>query len=110
MTRHYHQREHSALNAESPAGRFHRLGTNLRLLAPGAPLERWFGHKIQRRVRMDATFALDGRFWEVATHLRGRVIDVYYDPIHYTRVEYGLNNAIIGQARLCNKIRNAQLP
>jgi hypothetical protein len=34
----YHQRAHGALSGESPAGRFARLGTSLRLLEKDAPL------------------------------------------------------------------------
>jgi hypothetical protein len=105
----YHQREHSALQGESPAGRFGRLGASLRLLDKHAPLERWFGMELTRRVRKDATFSLGGRFWEVPTHLRGQIITVYFDPIAYTRVEIAIRGNIVGQARPCNKHRNAQL-
>ena len=105
----YHQREHSALQGESPAGRFRRLGASLRLLDPKAPLERWFGMQVERRVRKDATFSLGGRFWEVPVHLRGQVITVYFDPIGYSRVEIGVRDVIFGQALPCNKHRNAQL-
>ena len=68
----YNQQEHSALAGESPAQRFARLGTGLRLLEPGSELERLFLMRLPRRVRKDATFRLGGEAWEVPAHLRGR--------------------------------------
>lgn len=105
----YHQREHGALQGESPAARFARLGKTLRLLDKAAPLDRWFGMELKRRVRKDATFCLNGQFWEVASHLRGQVVTVYFDPIGYRRVEVAIRGNIIGMARPCDKHRNAQL-
>jgi transposase InsO family protein len=105
----YHQREHAALQGESPSARFARLGQSIRLLDKAAPLDRWFGMEQKRRVRKDATFSLDGRYWEVASHLKGQIVTVYYDPVTYNRVEVALRGQIIGVARPCDKHRNAQL-
>lgn len=104
----YHQREHAALQGESPSGKFARLGTSLRLVDKNAPLDRWFYMRLKRRVRKDATFSLAGRFWEVPGHFRGQEITVYFDPVGFSRVEYGINDEVIGLARPCNKHRNAQ--
>ncbi|HMI36540.1 MAG TPA: DDE-type integrase/transposase/recombinase [Steroidobacteraceae bacterium] len=105
----YHQREHAALAGESPAQRFARLGTALRLLAPNAQLDRLFLMRVQRRVRKDATFSLGGQFWEVAPHLRGQIVTVHFDPIGYSRVEIVIGERVIGHAIRCNKQRNGQI-
>jgi hypothetical protein len=106
----YNQREHAALGGESPAQRFARLGTSLRLLERGAEIERLFLMRVPRRVRKDATFRLGSESWEVAVHLRGQVVTVHFDPITLRRVEVWLGQKFVGLAVRCNKHRNAQLP
>jgi transposase InsO family protein len=106
----YHQREHAALSGESPAQRFARLGTSLRLLEPNVSLERLFLMRVKRRVRKDATFSLEGEFWEVSPHLRGQIVTVHFDPIAYRQVEIWLGERMIGKAIRCNKQRNSQMP
>lgn len=105
----YHQREHGALAGESPAQRFARLGTALRLLAPNVELDRLFLMRVKRRVRKDATFSLGGEFWEVSPHLRGQIVTVHFEPIAYRRVEIWIGERLIGQAIRCNKQRNSQI-
>lgn len=105
----YHQRAHGALGGESPARRFARLGTHLRLLDPATDLTRLFLMRVERRVRKDATFSLGGFLWEVPAHLRGQVITVRFDPIGYRHVEAWLGERSLGAARRCDKHRNAQL-
>lgn len=104
----YHQLEHGALGGESPAQRFARLGTALRLLEPNASLERLFFMRVDRRVRKDATFSLAGEFWEVPTHLRGQVVTVRFDPMKLGRVEVWLGERFIALAVRCDKHRNAR--
>jgi putative transposase len=106
----YHQREHSMLDGESPAQRFQRLGQGLRVLCGEEPLERWFGMRIKRRVRKDATFSLEGRYWEVPPFLRGQEVMVHYDPVGFERVEIEHQGRMLGQVYACDKHRNAQLP
>jgi transposase InsO family protein len=105
----YHQREHTALGGESPAQRFVRLGTALRLLPANAPLDRLFFTRVNRRVRKDATFSLGADLWEVATHLRGQVITARFDPVSLTRMEVWLGERFIGLAVRCDKHRNAKI-
>ena len=105
----YHQREHGALQGESPATRFARLGEALRLVEPGVALEELFLMRVNRRVRKDATFSLHGQRWEVPTHLRGQIVTVHFDPIGYTRVEVFFGGRGLGPARLCDKQRNAHI-
>lgn len=104
----YHQREHTALGGESPAQRFARLGTALRLLEPNAPLDSLFFMRLNRRVRKDATFSLGAECWEVAAYLRGQIITVRFDPVTFARVEVWLAERFIGLAVRCDKQRNAR--
>lgn len=105
----YNQRPHTALDGESPAARFARLGTALRLLEPHAPIERLFYMRVNRRVRKDATFTLGADLWEVPAHLRGQIITVRFDPMSYARVEVSLGDRFIGLAVRCDKHRNARI-
>jgi hypothetical protein len=106
----YHQRAHASLTAgESPAGRFGRLGTALRLLPAGAEIERLFLMRLDRRIRKDATFSLGSQFWEVSPHLRGQMVRVHFDAIHYSRVEIWIGERFIGRAVRCDKHRNSQI-
>lgn len=105
----YHQRGHTALAGESPAARFARLGTALRLLETNAPLDRLFFMRVSRRVRKDATFCLGADLWEVAPHLRGQLVTVRFDPVSLARVEVWLGERFIGLAVRCDKHRNAKI-
>lgn len=105
----YNQHEHSALGGESPAGRFARLGTSLRLLQADAALDRLFLMRVTRRVRKDATFSLGARAWEVPTHLRGQILTVHFDPFSSRPPEIFLGDRPMGRASPCDKHRNARL-
>ena len=105
----YNQRPHSGLDGESPAARFARLGTALRLLDPNTPVERLFYMRVKRRVRKDATFSLGAALWEVPAHLRGQIVTVRFDPMSFGRVEVSLGERFIGLAVRCDKHRNARI-
>lgn len=105
----YHQRGHTALAGETPAQRFARLGTSLRLLEANAPLDRLFFMRVNRRVRKDATFSLGTDLWEVAVHLRGQVITARFDPVSCARMEVWLGERFMGLAVKCDKHRNAKI-
>jgi putative transposase len=105
----YNQHEHSALAGESPAARFARLGTSLRLLEADAAIERLFLMRVTRRVRKDATFSLGARAWEVPTHLRGQIVTVHFDPFSSRPPDIFLGERPMGRATPCDKHRNARL-
>lgn len=105
----YHQRPHSALQNQSPAERFAKAGAHLRILAPDTDLDRLFLMRLPRRVRKDATIALGAALWEVPPHLRGQIVTVAFDPVHWTRVEIWFRDQCLGPARRCSKHLNAQL-
>lgn len=104
----YHQRPHAALQAQTPAQRFAQAGVTLRTLAPDADLQRLFLMRVNRRVRKDATFSLGGCLSEVPAHLNGVVIQVHFDPVHWSRVEVWLREQFVARAHRCNKHLNAQ--
>jgi len=105
----YHQREHTAMSGESPAGRFARLGGGVRLLCGAEPLDRWFGMRVKRRVRKDATFSLGARFWEVPVYLRGQVIVVHFEPVAFSWIEIEHQGRMLGRVRPCDKRSNSNL-
>jgi hypothetical protein len=110
VERDYHQREHGALGGESPQERFARLGQTLRLLEPGASLERLFRMRVKRRVRKDATFSLGAIFYEVPAHLRGQIIEVHFEPVRpEAPVDVHFAGRCVGAARRCDKHHNARL-
>jgi putative transposase len=105
----YHQRPHSSLQEHSPAERFATAATHLRTLPKDVDLDRLFLMRVERRVRKDATISLGGELWEVASHLRGVVIAVHFDPVNWSRVEVWLRDQFIGAATRCNKHLNSQI-
>ena len=80
----------------------------LRTADPHTDWQRLFLHRAQRRVRLDATFSLEGRFWEVPAHLRGRLIEVRFDPFAWQRVEIWIQDRYLGLAKPCDKQLNSK--
>ncbi len=107
LEREYHQRTHSALGT-NPAQRFAERSQALRTVADAAELDRLFLMREKRRVRKDATLSLRGLLWEVNLALRGREVEVRYDPFNLQKVEVYLADKFFGQARPCDKQLNAR--
>lgn len=104
----YHQRPHSALEGQTPAERFAQRALNLRTADPQTDWEALFLSRAQRRVRLDATFSLEGRLWEAPVHLRGQLIQIRFDPFGWRRVEIWCQDKYIGPARRCDKQLNSK--
>lgn len=104
----YHQRPHSGLSEQTPAARFAAAIAHLRTLPKDIELDRLFLMRLKRRVRKDATISLGRVLWEVPVHLRGLVIVVHFDPVHWSRVEVWWRDRFIAQATRCNKQLNSQ--
>ena len=104
----YHQRPHSALEGQTPAERFAQRAVNLRTADPQTDWEALFLSRAQRRVRLDATFSLEGQLWETPLHLRGQLIQVRFDPFQWRRVEIWRDDQYVGPARRCDKQLNAK--
>jgi len=104
----YHQRQHSSLAGLGPAQRFVQRALGLRLPDPDTDWQRLFLTRAQRRVRLDATVSLEGQLWEVPVHLRGRQVQLRYNPFDWLRVEVWLKDQFVGLAIRCNKNLNAK--
>jgi putative transposase len=104
----YHQRPHSALEGQTPAERFAQRALNLRLADPQTDWQALFLSRRERRVRLDATFSLEGGLWEAPVHLRGQIIEVRFDPFGWRRVEIWREGQYVTAAHRCNKQLNAK--
>jgi len=104
----YHQRPHSALEGQTPAERFAQRAVNLRSADPQTDWEALFLSRVERRVRLDATFSLQGQLWEAPVHLRGQIIEIRFDPFEWRRVEIWCQEKYVGPARRCDKQLNAK--
>jgi len=104
----YHQRPHSALNGQTPAERFAQRALNLRTAGPDTDWEALFLTRVQRRVRLDATVSVQGQLWEVPVHLRGRLIELRFNPFDWRRVEIWHEDKYVGLARRCDKRLNSK--
>jgi putative transposase len=104
----YHQRPHSALEGQTPAERFGQRALNLRTADAQTDWEALFLSRTQRRVRLDATFSLEGQLWEGPVHLRGQLIQVRFDPFEWRRVEIWWNDKYVGPAHRCDKQLNSK--
>lgn len=99
----YPQRAHRALDGQGPAQRFTERAVPLRLADPQTDWLRLFLTRAQRRVRLDATIRLEGQLWEVPGHLRGRLVELRYDPLAWERVEVWLHDVYVARAKRCDK-------
>ena len=104
----YHQRPHRSLDAECPAERFTQRASHLRLPDHETDWLRLFLTRANRRVRLDATISLHGLLWEVPVHLRGRLIELRYDPFAWQRVEVWLEDTFVALAKRCDKQLNSK--
>ncbi len=104
----YHQRVHSALEGQTPAERFGQRALHLRTADAQTDWQALFLSRAERRVRLDATFSLEGKLWEVPVHLRGQLIEVRFDPFGWRRVEIWWDNKYAGLARRCDKQLNSK--
>jgi len=104
----YHQRKHGALDGKGPADRFCERAGRLKCIEDDVDLDGLFLARTTRRVRLDATISLDGKTFEVPVALRGRDVEVRYDPFAFVRVEIWLDDQFIGKAMLCDKYLNSR--
>src|SRR5215472_9005608 len=105
----YHATAHSALGT-TPLLRWQRDIEHIRQLPPATDLRRLFFHRLDRVVRRDSTFLLQGRFYEAPPDLAGQTIEVRFDPLDPASVEIYFQGQPQGTARLVDPVVNAQLP
>jgi putative transposase len=108
LEKEYHRRAHSALGGQSPAERFAQKAVALRQLPSDTDWQRLFLARATRRVRLDATISLEGALWEVPVHLRGRQVQLRYEPFEWSLVEVWYQDKFAGLARRCDKHLNAK--
>ncbi len=104
----YHQRVHRALNGQSPQERFQARCEGLRSIPVNMDVDGLFLKRTTRRVRRDATIALDGRMFEVPVSLRGRKVQLHYDPFTYERMELYVEQKQVGKATPLDKEVNSR--
>lgn len=104
----YHRRPHGSLNGRTPLERFAERSARLRILDEQTDVDGLFLARTTRRVRRDATISIDGRLFEVPVALRGRRIEVRYDPFAFSRLEVYLDELYIGRAQPCDKQLNSR--
>lgn len=104
----YHQRVHRALDGQSPQERFQQRSEGLRTVPPGMDVDGLFLKRTTRRVRRDATIALDGMMFEVPVSLRGRQVEVRFDPFTYARMEVHVDGKKAGNATVLDKEVNSR--
>jgi transposase InsO family protein len=104
----YHQRPHSALDGQTPAERFTQRAVNLRTADAQTDWHALFLSRVPRRVRLDATVSLKGQLWEVPVHLRGRVIELRFNPFDWARVEVWREDKYVAVAKRCDKQLNSK--
>lgn len=105
----YHRAEHSALET-TPLLRWQRDIEHVRQLPPATDLRRLFFHRVDRRVRRDCTFLLQGRFYEAASDLSGETVEARFDPLDLDIVEIYFQGKPHGEARLVDPVVNARIP
>jgi putative transposase len=103
----YHLREHSSLR-ETPLLRWQRDIGQVRQLPPSTDMRRLFFHRLDRVVRRDSTFVLQGRFFEAPPHLAGQRIEVRFDPLDIAQVEAYHEGKPQGPARLVDAVVNGR--
>lgn len=104
----YHQRVHRALDGQSPQQRFQERSEGLRTVPAGMDVDGLFLKRTTRRVRRDATISLNGKMFEVPVSLRGRIVEVHFDPFRYERLEVHLDDKKVGDGTLLDKELNSR--
>jgi len=105
----YHRSEHGGLGT-TPLLRWQRDIEHIRQLPPATDLRRLFFYRLNRLVRRDSTFKLRGQFYEAASALEGKTIEVRFDPLDLSEGEIYFQGEARGVARPVDAVVNAQLP
>lgn len=104
----YHQRAHRALDGKGPQERFQERAEGLRTIPVGMDVDGLFLMRTTRRVRRDATISLNGLMFEVPVSLRGRQVEVRFDPFTYKRLELYVDEKKIGDGTVLDKEVNSR--
>ena len=59
-------------------------------------------------MRLDATVSLEATLWEVPVHLRGRRVQLRYEPFQWSVLEVWYQERFAGLGHRCDKQLNAK--
>ncbi len=103
----YHQREH-AETGQTPLARYTAGLDQVRSVDPET-LRTAFLWREQRKVRRDATLALQGNAYQVDPHLAGRSVELRFDPFDLSQIEMFLDGRALGVATVRTQNRQQHL-
>lgn len=103
----YHEHVHSE-TGETPLARYTAGLAQVRTADPER-LRRAFLWRERRKVRRDATIALQGNTYQVDRHLAGRTLELRFDPFDLSRMELHLDGAYLGMATVTLQNRQRHL-
>jgi len=103
----YHLREHSE-TGQTPLARYTAGLDQVRSAEPET-LRRAFLWREQRKVRRDATLALQDNLYQVDRHLAGRTLELCFDPFDLSRMELYLDGVYLGTATVTTQNRQRHL-
>lgn len=107
LERIYHQHAHSE-TGQTPLARY-TAGLDQVRTADPETLRRAFLWREQRKVRRDATLALQGNRYQVDPHLAGRTVELRFDPFDLSHMELYLEGAYLGLATVTTQNRQRHL-
>jgi putative transposase len=107
LERIYHQHAHSE-TGETPLARY-TAGLDQVRTADPETLRRAFLWRESRKVRRDATLALQGNRYQVDPHLAGRTVELRFDPFDLSHMELYLDGAYLGLATVTTQNRQRHL-
>jgi transposase InsO family protein len=93
----YHRKMHSE-TGQAPLERFRQDPTPATRPADPEQLRQAFLHRAQRKVRKTATVSFKGNRYTVPAYLRGKRVELRYDPFDLTRLEVWYNDAFLDLA------------
>ncbi len=103
----YHQREHSE-TGQTPLARYTAGLDQVHSVDPEV-LRQAFLWREQRKVRRDATLALQGNSYQVDPHLAGRTVELRFDPFDLSQIEMFLEGRSLGVAIVVSQNRQKHL-
>lgn len=107
LERIYHQHAH-AETGQTPLARY-TAGLDQVRTADPETLRRAFLWRESRKVRRDATLALQGNRYQVDPHLAGRTVELRFDPFDLSHMELYLEGAYLGLATVTTQNRQRHL-
>lgn len=94
----YHRKIHSE-TGQAPLERFRQDPAPTTRPADPEELRLAFLHRAERKVKKTATVSFKGNRYTVPAYLRGKQVELRYDPFDLTRIEVWYNNAFLDLAQ-----------